>query len=388
MLAYESSHPWITFSINLSKAPAKLWVILGECKSICNQISGAPLHPSFQQELYRKYYAESTLNTTAMDGNTLNEDEVRDILFGNKTVPPSKKYLAQENENILRGYDLILEHIVKYDHSGLNVATINEFNQVALDRLVLDSGVAPGQVRTSDINIPSHRFKVAPAGDCPFLLEQLCTWLNSKTFDAPAGMTIEYGIIKAIIANLYLTWIHPYDKGNARTISLVEFMLLVEAGLPPVATHHFSRLYYHTKYDYFRHIENASSPGGKIVPFIMYSLQGFIEGLRDQMGIIKEHQLNTIWQNYVSEIFGDKNSIADIRRKYLVLDLSESPGPVPVSKLPELSTRLAKFYSSKTAKTLSRDIVELVSKKLLKKTPEGVSAKKESVQAFLPDNER
>jgi Fic family protein len=386
MLAYESSHPWITFSINLSKAPAKLWVRLGECKSICEQISGAPLSPSFQEELHRKYYAESTLNATAMEGNTLSEDEVRDILFGNKNVQPSKKYLAQENENILRGYDLILEHIVKYEYSELNVATINEFNQVALDRLVLDSGVMPGNIRKTDIDIPSHRFNVAPAGDCPFLLEQLCTWLNSKTFDAPAGMSIEYGILKAIIANLYLAWIHPYDKGNARTTGLVAFMLLVEAGLPPIATHHFSRLYYHTKYDYYRHIENASSPGGKIVPFIMYSLQGFVEGLRSQLEIIKEHQLDTMWRNYVNEIFGDKNSIADIRRKYLVLDLSESPGPVPVSKLPELSTRLAKFYSSKTAKTLSRDIAELVGKGLLKKTPEGVSAQTDSLRAFLPQN--
>ncbi|MFC1650029.1 Fic family protein [Candidatus Latescibacterota bacterium] len=386
MLSYESSHPWITFSINLSKAPAKLWVILGESKAICGQISGAPLHPSFQEELHRKYYAESTLNTTAMDGNTLSEEEVRDILFGNKTVPPSKKYLAQENENILRGYNLILEHIIKYENSELNEATINEFNQIVLDRLVLDSGITPGQLRTKNIEIPSHRFKVAPAEDCPYLLEQLCTWLNSKTFDAPAGMSIEYGILKAIIANLYLTWIHPYAKGNARTTSLVEFMLLVDAGLPPIAAHHLSRLYFNTKYDYFRHIENASSPGGKIVPFIMYSLQGFIDGLHDQLEIIKEHQLSTMWINYVNEIFGDKNSIADIRRKYLVLDLSDSPDPVPISKLSELSTRLVKFYSTKTAKTLSRDIAELVGKGLLKKTPEGISVQKDSVRAFLPRN--
>ncbi|MFC1489852.1 Fic family protein [Candidatus Latescibacterota bacterium] len=386
MLAFEKSHPWITFSINLSKAPAKLWVMLGESKAICEQISGAPLHPSFQKELHQKYYAESTLNTTAMDGNTLSENEVRDILFGNKTVPPSKKYLAQENENIMRGYKLILENIVGYESSMLNAVTINEFNQVVLDRLVLDSGIMPGQIRAEDFELPSHRFKVAPAEDCPYLLEQFCTWINSKTFDAPAGMSIEYGILKAIIANLYLTWIHPYAKGNARTISLVEFLLLVDAGVPPIAAHHFSRLYFNTKYDYFRHIEDASSPSGKIVPFIMYSLQGFLDGLREQLGVIKEHQLSIMWSHYINEMFGDKKSIADIRRKCLVLDLSDSPEPVPVSKLPELSTRLAKFYSTKTSKTLSRDIAELVAKGLLKKTPEGVSAQKDSIRAFLPRN--
>ena len=133
----------------------------------------------------------------------------------------------------------------------MSIETIMEFNCIILDRLVLEPGMESGQIRTKDIEIPTHRFKVASAEDCHYLLEQLCTWLNSKTFDAPSGMSIVYGILKAIIANLYLTWISPFIKGNARNTHLVEFMLLFESGLPAITAVHFSRFYNHTKYDYW-----------------------------------------------------------------------------------------------------------------------------------------
>ena len=46
--------------------------------------------------------------------------------------------------------------------------------------------------------------------------------------NCPETVICLYGILKAVIAHLYLTWIHPFSKGNARTKNLVGFMLLVE----------------------------------------------------------------------------------------------------------------------------------------------------------------
>jgi Fic family protein len=388
MTVFEQSHPWLTFSINLSTAPAKLWVMLGECKSICESLSGIPLHPSFQHEILRKSFVEGITAAASQDGNTLSETEVGQILFHGMNMPPSHKYLSQEIINIMRGYEYIWENAGTESKSFLNPETVCEFNRIILDRLVVDSSSEPGKIRTTAINIPTHRFAPAPAEDCAYLLEQLCTWLTSKTFEAPHGLSVVYGILKAIIAHLYMTWIIPFGRGNARTAHLIEFLILTESGLPSVASNHFSRLYSSTKYDYFRHIESASSAKGKILPFIMYSVQGFLDGLRAQLSDIREHHESLAWENHINELFKNKSSLADIRRMELVIDLSKMDKPVSMNAIPEISIRIAKYYSSKTMKTLSRDLADMIKLGLIVKTDGGYMALKDTVRAFMPKDRR
>ena len=384
MAGYEETHPWLTFSINLLKAPARLWVMLGQCKELCDYINGVPLDPNAQRELTELHFTRGVLSATMLEGNTLTEDEVRGFLFGEGSIPPSKKYLAQENSNVFEGYSLLLDRIDPEERNFLNPQTVMELNRIVLDRLVLDAGYVPGQLRTDDISIPTHRYTLAPAADCGHLLDQLCSWLNSRTFDAPAGMLGVYGILKAIIAALYLEWIHPFDRGNARTTHLIGFLIMVESGLSPITALHFSRHYGLTKYEYYRQIEKASAPGGKIVPFISYSVQGLLDGLREQVDSIRAMQEATTWEQYVGSVFRDKTSLADLRRKYLALDLARVEGPVPVSALPEVSVRVAKYYSTKTAKTISRDVADLVRMGFIARTGDGVYALTDRVRAFRP----
>lgn len=50
--------------------------MLGEAASKCEHIAGVPLRPSVAQELHRLYLAKGALATTAIEGNTLTENEV------------------------------------------------------------------------------------------------------------------------------------------------------------------------------------------------------------------------------------------------------------------------------------------------------------------------
>ena len=67
--------------------------------------------------------------------------------------------------------------------------------------------------------------------DCPALVGMLCDWLNGPDFvtDDPA-LIFPLGLIRAIVAHLYIAWIHPFGDGNGRTARLVEFQLLLETG--------------------------------------------------------------------------------------------------------------------------------------------------------------
>jgi Fic family protein len=379
---YEKTHPWLTFSIDLRKAGPNLWMLLGEAQSKCEHIAGVPLRPSTAERLHQIYLAKGIAATTAIEGNTLSEEEVLARIEGKKTLPPSKEYLGQEVDNILKACSLIGESLFKGESTELSVQSIRNYNHMVLENLSLEEGVVPGEIRKHAVGV--GRYRGAPAEDCEYLMETLFSWLNGETFRSPGGSTIAYGLIKAITAHLYLAWIHPFGDGNGRTARLVEFQILLAAGVPSAAAHLLSNHYNETRQEYYRQLEKSSQSGSEVLPFIEYALQGFVDGLKEQIEAIREQQWDIAWENYVHEVFVGKTSEKDDRRKYLVLDLTSARKPVPMEKLREVSPRIAAAYAKKTKKTFTRDLNALSKMNLIKPTAEGVIANRGIILAFLP----
>ena len=67
-------------------------MLLGEVQSKCEHIAGVPLRPATAEMLHRLYLAKGIQATTAIEGNTLSEDEVVRLIQGNLELPPSKEY--------------------------------------------------------------------------------------------------------------------------------------------------------------------------------------------------------------------------------------------------------------------------------------------------------
>lgn len=376
-----STHPWLKFTINLSDAPVGLWVNLGECQSKCEHIAGTPLRPETADQFYRLFLAKGALATTAIEGNTLSEDEVRRHLQGELTVPPSKEYLVQEIDNIVEACNWIAEQVAEKQFD-VTVELLRQLNTLVLRNLALDPEVSPGEVRKHQVGV--GRYKAPAPEHCAFLLEKLVNWLSSETFAPRPGMAIATATLKAIVAHLYLAWIHPFGDGNGRTARLVEFVILLCSGVPAPACHLLSNHYNQTRTEYYRQLDAASRTGGGVIPFVQYAITGFVDGLRAQIRLIRDQQLDIVWGNYIHDTFRDREGVADRRRKHLVLDLSREPRPVPYGGLMLLTTRLAKAYANRTKRTLNRDIVELLRLGLVQKTPVGLRAKKELIEAFLP----
>ena len=355
---------------------------LGEARSKCEHIAGVPLRPVVAQELHKLYLAKGVLGTTAIEGNTLTEEQVRQILDGTLKLPPSKEYLQQEIENVLRACNQIGQLLAASQPVPLTVAKLKEFNATVLDQLKVEPEVVPGQIRTHSVGV--LRYRGAPAEDCEHLLQRLCEWLNGDDFSADQTDAIVYAILKAVLAHLYLAWIHPFGDGNGRTARLVEFQILLTAGVPSPAAHLLSNHYNQTRQEYYRQLDYASKSGGDILPFIDYAVQGLVDGLRGQLDLVRAQQWDVAWRNYVHEMFRDKMKAADIRQRHLALDLSAIATPVPLAKITEISPRLAKAYATKSPKTLQRDLAELEKLKLIDRTPEGIRAKREIILAFLP----
>lgn len=383
MRTYQETHPWLDFTLDVRELDYTAWLLLGEAVSKTEHIAGVPLDPDFAKELHAVYLTKGVLATTAIEGNTLTEKEVREHLAGRLRLPPSRQYLTQEIDNIAAACNDIGNGVIRGDSGGLSVETIRGYNRLVLNELPLQEDVAPGDLRSHSVMV--GRYRGAPAEDCEFLLANFCEWLNGLVL--PVGLEQPYSILAAISSHLYFVWIHPFGDGNGRTARLIEFRLLLQAGFPTPAAHLLSNFYNLTRAEYYRQLDGASRSGGKMHEFIAYAVRGLVDQLREQLGVIRRMQWDTTWRNHVYERFG-KGSPTHLRRRRIVLELSkvtDGNGWVNRGDIADLSTRLAREYAIKTPKTLSRDINAVIRMGLIESAGRKVRAKKGMILAFLPE---
>ena len=272
MPAYERSHPWLSFSVDLRRAAWEFWIFAGEALSKCEHLAGVPLGPEAASELMKVYLAKGALATTAIEGNTLTEEEARRRIDGQLELPPSKEYLGIEIDNIVAATDQVLSDCRSGQLGKLTPAVICDFNRAVLAGLELEAHIEPGKLRHYSVGVADYRG--APVGDLSTLLERLCDWLDTPWLDHIGSLQKSdrvrlEGIIKSILAHLYLAWIHPFGDGNGRTARLVEFFILARAGIPFPAAHLLSNHYNETRSDYYRQLSYASKSGGD-VPAILH----------------------------------------------------------------------------------------------------------------------
>lgn len=391
MRTYERTHPWITFRVNMKAASAEVWMLLGEAQSKCEHVAGVPLRPQTADDLHRLFLAKGVRATTAIEGNTLSERQVLDHLDGKLELPKSKEYLKQEIDNVVRACNEIWHEVLSLqppqatDAHQLTPERIKTFNATVLHDLKLDDGVQPGHVRTYDVGVAAY--KAAPWADCDHLLARLCEWLNGPEFrpdDPKPDRLVVSAILKAILAHLYLAWIHPFGDGNGRTARLVEFDILVHAGVPTPCAHLLSNFYNETRTEYYRQLDYASKSGGDVIPFLTYAIQGLVDGLRDQVNVIRNQQWDVTWRNYVHEMFRGPETSSDKRQKHLVLDLSMRDVPIPRSQLTQVSPRVAEAYAQTGPRTLARDVNALQKRRLIVRTNQGYVANRSAILSFLP----
>ena len=383
MKTYERTHTWISFQIDLKTAAPDFWLLLGEAVSKCDHLSRVPLRPSTARLLHQQYLAKGVAATTAIEGNTLSEAEVLKAVEGKLEVPPSMEYLKQEVDNIIAACNSISDALAGSKLGAVTPQLLARYNKQVLSGLPEKADVVPGKLRDHSV-VVGRVYRGAPAEDCEYLLGRLCDWLSGPSFAPPQSQAAIYAIIKAILAHLYVAWIHPFGDGNGRTARLIEFHILLAAGIPSPAAHLLSNHYNQTRTEYYRQLDYSSKSGGDVLPFLMYAVQGFVDGLRAQIDFVWAQQLDVVWRNYVHELFKGRTTAGDLRQRDLALDLGKKRDWVPLSDIALLTPRLAQAYATKTPKTLQRDLKVLEDLDLILRETRRVRAHREVINAFLP----
>jgi Fic family protein len=395
-VSYQRSHPWLTFSLDLRSASFRTWLLLGEAASKCEHVHWALLRPDAANDLLQVYLVRGALATTAIEGNTLSEEQALGVANGTLRLPPSQEYLGREIENILAAFREIRDEVFAVQPHAeipLTVEKIKHYNRLILDDLDVEEGVEPGEIRTHSVVVGTYRG--APAADCERLLSRLCRWLNSDDFRSEdAQLALPLAIVKAVVAHLYLAWIHPFGDGNGRTARLLELQILLSSGFAMPTTQLLSNHYNATRSEYYRQLGAASATGSPL-DFIHYAVEGFVDELRAQLDRIWSMQYADRWEQLVHQTFGEVRSAPDRRRLRLVKDLSRIsispadgvgfPGLKPVARgeLRHLSPQLAELYAGKTERTLTRDLDDLLRRELILRFEGGYVPASDRVLAFM-----
>lgn len=378
---YEESHPWITFDFDLNKINYRSWLLLGEAKSKCQHVEGAPLLPDTAHMLYAIYLSKGIHGTTSIEGNTLSEDQVRDRIAGHLPLPISREYQGREVDNIVGIANEIVEDLMVDPDIELNSNRIRYFNRRLLAGLPLKDGVVPGETRTHSVGVGNYRG--APAEDCDYLLDRMATWLNK--LEAPKNPELEFpiAVLKAILAHLYIAWIHPFGDGNGRTARLIELQLLLQAGASVPAAHLLSDHYNRTREMYYIELDKTSKREGYPVEgFVEYALQGFVDELREQIAAIRAEHVRLTWQNYVHDVYPEETP-AKVRQRHLALDMMPFKA-YTVAEIRGISTRVAEDYAGKKSKTITRDLNELEKRKIIVWQGGKFQVNRDIIEAFRP----
>ncbi len=354
--------------------------MLGEIQAKIAHIKNIPIPPADSQSLLELYLTKSVHGTTAIEGNTFSEEDVGKIIKNEMKAPPSRQYQEQQIRNMLNAFNTISDDEIRGNDQMFSLELLHGYHKLVLENLesILSAETAVGKFRAHRVEV--GLYLAAPPEDCQRLMAAYCDWLNEAQA-VPRGYELAWQIVKALVAHVYFAWIHPYGDGNGRMARLLEFAILLRAGVPDIAAHLLSNFYNKTRDMYYKQLQDSHGeyrdgsypPVGNLQGFIEYALQGFKDELDEQLDRIHFKQLLVIWHNFIHASFPKMPSAPQQRQKRLVLDLTEHAllNPITLSEMRGLTPAIALAYANRTDRTLQRDLNRLVGMKLLSRVPAG-----------------
>lgn len=355
---------------------------LGQCDAIVQAIASAPLLPEYHRRLLLVSLTRGAQATTAIEGNTLSDEEIERMVEG-KPLLPSKQYQEQGVRNILSAFNTLLHEVaVEGRAERISADLLRRFHRMIGKDLGEHFDAIPGRFREDDRRVGPYR---TPAHqDVPELVSQLCEWLP-REFRYETGQTFAEAVIQAIVTHVYIEWIHPFADGNGRTGRLVEFYLLLRAGNPDIASHILSNHYNETRTEYYRRIQEAHD-NRDLGAFIEYAVQGFRDGLLRTLQTLQANQFEITWIKLIYDRFAKKaytKKSVFVRQRRLALALPRGR-VLTVKDVTELTPAIARDYATLSEKTVQRDLETLVMMGIARREEAGYAADADVLRQQVP----
>lgn len=359
---------------------------MGQCQAMIRAIRTAPIMPAYRQILSLVSLVKGAQATTAIEGNTLTESEVREISEKKTELPPSKHYMQQEVRNVLDALNTLRDEIVQAKTVGaITPELVRRFHQLIGKDLGDHFRAIPGRFRNGNVTVA--QYKAPDHGQVKLLMEQFCKWSREEFQYLTNQQPFSTAIIQAIVSHVYIAWIHPFGDGNGRTARMLEFYLLLRAGVPDIAAHILSNHYNETRPEYYRHLNDSSTLAkGNLTQFIMYALQGFHDGLKKVLDTVTQNQLDLAWRDYVREAFTGRalEQPTSVKRRQMGLVLSmDLEKDYPENEIIRVNEAIQTAYANRTKRTLTRDLQALLEMHLVLQTERGYRANTDVLRVYM-----
>ena len=378
-------HPFISFAFDAGRLPPQTWFALGEAMSKCQHLSGIPLKPETALQLASVYLARGVQATTAIEGNTLSTVEVQKIVDqGHADVSSSRSYLELEVQNVLAAVREIDEAVQAHTPIPITVERLKYLNERVLRGIPDKPEVVPGEFRQH--NVGAGTYRAVDWSEVAMLTARLVEWLDELKESVNDDSTVEdrfvNAFLRAILAHLYIAWVHPFGNGNGRVARLIEVQILSESGIVPiVATNLLSDHYNKTRNNYYLALDAAQQTPAN---FIKYAVEGLVDELREQIELVREESRKIHWESYVYEKFRSlpKTDARD-RQREVALALPDSTWLTP-EQVVVLTPEIALRYGRAGDRMPARDLNDLNKIGLVYKLDRRYRARRELITAFIP----
>lgn len=253
----------------------------------------------------RKVNRIKTIHSSlAIEGNTLSEDQVRDIIDGKNVVAPIKE--IQEVKNAIKTYEMY-PSLDAFKEKDLLKA-----HGVMMQALVDN----PGHYRRGGVGVFGEKGLVhlaPPADRVPMLMGDLFDWLKHSK---------DHLLIRSCVFHFEFEFIHPFIDGNGRTGRLWQSLILGK--LHPLFEHlPVENMVYSNQQQYYDAI-TASTNAGQSGPFIDFMLNEIFKTLKAHQG----EELKNVGNNV-------GNSVG--KKERMILDMIRN---IPTVTTPQLAEQL------------------------------------------------
>ena len=320
--------------------------------------------------------------TTALEGNTLSEDWIEQILANLSDQPPmtlpgpglaldeairrkaAHDALERENREIrqIQNADLAQNWVrTRFgpDRPPISVKDILRMHAL-LTRTSDETNNVPGRLRTHGVTVGTPSLggvhPGAPHDDLPRLMDGFAEFVNSPRLRG------EHPVVRALLAHFFLVTVHPFGDGNGRVSRLVEAAILYEGGYNVHGFYGLSNYFYRNGDEYKRRLQACRRVQPfDLAPFVEFGLRGFESELRGINRFIKTKLNRLVYRDTMTRALtmrvSERRHLLN-HREFALLDhlLSETEPADPFPEHPSTQIRLADLIRSPYARAAYRDV--------------------------------
>lgn len=215
-----------------------------------------------RKDIYDDFLLSMTYHTNSIEGSTLNEPEVRAVLFDDATIPNKSFHEHQEAKNHQGALGFVMRWI-RDENSRVDQNLIRHIHQILMNGLIHNAG----EYRTHSVRIAGAHIPTSNHVSIKDHMSRFIETLNEVQKDL--NSRVEH------IAKTHARFeqIHPFSDGNGRVGRLLMIIIAFKYGMAPALVRK------EKKQAYYTYLEESQVKSNNI-PLTSYIFDALFDGYK------------------------------------------------------------------------------------------------------------